>query len=422
MAWRSLLGIVAIVGIAWALSENRRRFPWRAVLAGLCLQGALAAFILGSSWGRSLFEGVQSLVLQLLDFAKEGGIVVFGALADPEKMGAAFGPADGFVLAITVTTTITMVAALSATLYHWGILQRIVQLFAVVMRRLMDVSGAESLASAANIFMGQTEAPVIVKPYIPSMTRSEILSVMTGGMATIAGSMLVVYVSFDVAGGSLAGHLLTASVLSAPGALMMAKIIAPETETPRTATGAAIAVERESVNAIDAACRGASDGIRLSLNVIGALIAFVGLVALANAILGFTIERVSGWFGNPVREGEALQLVMAALNYPFAWLIGIPTQDLWTVSGALGERVVLNELFGYLTIVDARDSMDPRSFTLASYALCGFANFGSIAIQIGGISALAPERRPDLARLGAKAMVAGLLTCYLTAALVGLWI
>lgn len=422
MAWRSLLGILVLIGLAWCLSEDRRRFPWRTVGAGLLLQAGLAAFILGSAWGRAVFEGAQTVVLQLLGFAKEGGILVFGALGDPEKMGQAFGPQDGFVLAITVTTTIVMVAALSSALYHWGLLQRIVQGFAWIMRRLMGVSGAESLASAANIFMGQTEAPVIVKPYLAAMTRSELMALMTGGMATIAGSVLVVYVSFDVAGGDLAGHLLTASVLSAPGALMMAKILTPETQTPQTASGANTRIERESVNTLDAICRGASDGMRLSLNVIGALIAFVGLVALANAALGGAVTTVAGWFGAEWTTSQPLQTALAVMNWPFAWIMGVPQPDLWIVSEALGERIVLNEFLGYLRIVDARETMDPRSFTLASYALCGFANFGSIAIQIGGISALAPERRGDLARLGTKAMIAGLLTCYLTASIVGLWI
>lgn len=422
MNLRSLLGILALIALAWAFSENRKKFPWRIALTGLGLQIALAFFILKTSFGRDVFDWGRLMALGLLDFAKEGGRLVFGALGDEAKMAEAFGPESGFVLAISVVTTIVLISALSAALYHWGLLQRVVGALAKIMKRIMGASGAETLSSVANVFMGQTEAPLLVKPYIPRLTRSELLALMTGGMATIAGSVLVVYVSLAPEGDDLAGHLLTASVLSAPGALMFAKILIPESETPETAPGATLSTEKTATNTIDAICAGASDGMKLSLNVIACLIAFVGIIALLNALVSSAIGSVASAFGRPIAEPVTIQDFMALCSLPFAWLMGVAHQDLWIVSKALGERIVLNEFLGYLRITESRDALDPRSFTIASYALCGFANFGSIAIQIGGISALAPDRRGDLANLGLRAMFAGLLACYLTASIVGLWI
>lgn len=278
------------------------------------------------------------------------------------------------------------------------------------MRRVMRTSGSESLAAAGNIFMGQTEAALLIKPYIARMTISELMALMTIGMATIASGVMIVYSQIGVD----AGHLLTASVLSAPGGLLFAKIMFPETDIPRTTEHSSAQVEERSVNSIDALCRGAAEGALLSINVIAMLIAFVAVVALANYLLG-ALQHLLG-----VEQALSLQALIGYANWPFARIIGIKTEDCLLIGQVLGERIVLNEFIGYLTLSQQKTALDPRSFTLATYALCGFANFSSIAIQIGGIGAIAPDRRSDLARLGLRAMVGGILACYLTAAIVGL--
>jgi CNT family concentrative nucleoside transporter len=278
------------------------------------------------------------------------------------------------------------------------------------MQRVMRTSGSESLAAAANIFMGQTEAPLVIKPYLRRMTQSELMALMIGGMATIAGGVLAAYVSFGIS----AGHLLTASVMSAPAALLIAKVMLPEKEVSETAAGASARIPRETTNGLDALCRGASDGIMLAINVMAMLIAFVAVVALVNVLL----EWVQSWFriARPVR----LETIFGWVNAPFAWLLSDPPKDCRALGEILGERIVLNEFIGYVSLSRKLDSLEPRSVMLATYALCGFANFSSIAIQIGGIGALVPERRGDLARLGLRAMVGGLLACYVTATIVGI--
>jgi CNT family concentrative nucleoside transporter len=410
----SLFGLVVLIALAWALSNNRRLFPWRTVLWGVGLQFLFAIFILNTGVGQGLFKGAQDVVSQLNVFAGEGAGMVFGKLADRTAMEGAFGPGNGVVFAILVTATIILISALSTLLYHWGVLQRVVASIAWVMQRAMKTSGSETLASASNIFLGQTEAALLIKPYIAKMTRSEIMALMTTGMATIATGVMVVYAGLD---GMSAGHILTASVMSAPAGLLIAKIMFPETEASETGERHHFGVERLSVNSIDALCRGASEGVALAINVLGMLIAFVAVVALLNALV--TWPQRSLGIASPVTIQEFLGWV----NAPFAWLIGVPAKDCGFIGQVLGERVVLNEFMGYLTLADHVKShpgeLDPRSVTLASYALCGFANFSSVAIQIGGIGALAPERRSDLARLGLRAMVGGLLACYLTSTVVG---
>ena len=410
----SLLGLVTLVALAWACSTNRRRFPWRTVLTGLGLQFILAVFILKTSIGEQVFTGAQNAFMRLLDCAEEGSRLVFGPLADGKLLDGTFGPGRGFIFVVVVTSTIILVSALSSLLYHYGILQRVVRAVAWVMQRVMRTSGSESLAAAANIFMGQTEAPLVIKPYLPRMTQSELLALMIGGMASIAGGVLAAYVGFNIS----AGHLLTASIMSAPASLMIAKVLMPETEVSETAAGASAKVPRQTTNGIEALCTGASEGMTLAINVMAMLIAFVAVVALANLLFGW----VQGWFftGTPLR----LETIVGWVNAPFAWLIGVPAQDCGTVGQILGKRIVLNEFSGYLDLGDQikAGTLQPRSITLTTYALCGFANFSSIAIQIGGIGALAPERRADLARLGVRAMIGGLIACYLTATIVGLLI
>lgn len=406
----SALGLVVLIGFAWACSMNRRRFPWRTVVAGLALQFAIAVFILNTSVGRGVFEAAQSCFTALLGCAAQGAELVFGPLAKVGLLNEKLGPGNGFIFFVTVSATIILVSALSSLLYHYGILQRVVRAAAWVMQRLLGVSGSESLAAAANIFMGQTEAPLVIKPYLNGMTVSELMALMVGGMATIAGGVLAAYVGFGIS----AGHLLTASVMSAPAALLVAKILLPECETSETASGAPAKVPRETHNGIEALCRGAGDGAMLAINVLAMLIAFVAVVALANLLLAWGQSLVG------IQQPVKLETIFGWLNAPFAWLMGIPTKDCVLVGQILGERIVLNEFVGYLTLSSQFEKLDPRSVTLTTYALCGFANFASIAIQIGGIGALAPERRKDLARLGLRAMLGGLIACYLTATVVGI--
>ncbi|MDE2643755.1 MAG: Na+ dependent nucleoside transporter domain protein [Verrucomicrobiota bacterium] len=405
----SLLGIVSFLGLAWGLSANRRRIPWRVVAWGMGLQLIIGLVVFRTPLGQGMFDAANVAIAKLNEFAGEGAKLVFGALGDGGKMQETFG--EGVIFAISIPATIIFVSALSSLLYHWRILPWVVIGIAWVMRRTMRTSGSETLATAANVFMGQTEAPLVVKPYLDGMTRSELMALMVGGMATIAGGVAAAYASLGID----PGHLLTASILSAPGTLVIAKLMFPEAEKSATADEACELPKSAAANSIDALCRGASDGMRLSINVIAMLIAFVALVYMANSILGwalswtawnFTIQEAVGW-----------------LNVPFAWLMGVPPDECVRVGAVLGERVVLNEFVGYLHLsgmMEGEGALSPRSSAIATYALCGFANFASVAIQIGGISTLAPGRRADLAKLGLRAMVGGLLACYLTATVAGL--
>ena len=408
----SLLGLLVFVGVAWGLSSNRKRFPWRAVLCGLGLQFLFGVLILKTTAGERVFDFCQRGVTKLIGFADEGSKMIFGPLANGDLLAEKLGPGNGFIFVITVTATIILVAALSSLLYHYGILQLVVRGTAWVMQRLMRTSGSESLAAAANIFMGQTEAPLVIRPYLPTMTRSEILALMTGGMATIAGGVLAAYVSFGIS----AGHLLTASVMSAPAALLIAKVMLPETEKSETAAGASAKIPRETTNGLDALCRGASEGMMLAINVMAMLIAFVAVVALANYLIGLGLRQF-GYTGS-----TPLQTLFGWVNAPFAWLMGVPWKDCSAIGSVLGERIVINEFIGYLSLSKMSATVEPRSYVLATYALCGFANFSSIAIQIGGIGSLAPTRRADLAKLGLRAMIGGLLASYLTATIAGILI
>jgi len=404
----SLLGLLRFIGVAWLLSTDRRRFPARIVVGALVLQLGIAFFTLRTGTGHDLVVLADRTFNKLLGFANQGSALVFGPLANTPLLEQHWGPGNGFLFAITITGTIILVSVLSSLLYHYGILQLVVRAIAWVMQRLMRVSGAESLAAAANIFLGQTEAPLVIKPYLPSMSRSELLAVMVGGMASIAGSVLAAYIGLGIS----AAHLLTASVMSAPASLMMAKILLPEDPRREIETETNLKMKSTSVNGVEAICEGASGGMKLAINVLAMLIAFVSLVALTNYVLSLPLRLAD------IHEPRPMQVVLGWLNAPFAWLIGVPWKDCLTVGTILGERIVLNEFIGYLSLSKA--GLEPRTTMLTTYALCGFANFSSIAIQIGGIGALAPERRVDLAQLGIKSMIGGLLACYSTAAIVGL--
>jgi len=413
----SLLGWAAMLLLAWGISYNRKAFPWRTVLWGLALQFTLALLILHTRGGREIFVFAGKAIQKLIEFSTYGTQFVFGPLADQTATGRVFGADHAVVFAILVTGTVVLVAALSSLFYHWGILQRVVRAAAWVMQRVMGTSGSETLSAAANIFMGQTEAPLVIRPYVARMTRSEIMTIMVCGMAHIAGGVAAVYASMGMHAGyeDTAGHLLTASVLNCPAALLIAKIMLPETEKSETAGTSPATVPRTTANSIDAICRGAGDGFYLSLNICAMLIAFIAIISLANYVFAFAQTHC----GVPLPV--TLQDVLGWINAPFAWLMGVPAQDCLSVGQILGERIVLNEFVGYLDLTShAKElALDPRSFMIATYALCGFANFSSIAIQVGGIGSLAPERRSEMANVGFRAMIGGLLAAYMTASLAG---
>jgi CNT family concentrative nucleoside transporter len=397
------------------MSSNRKLFPWRTVLWGIGLQLTFGILILKTSWGGLVFSFVGEAIQQLIRCSNAGTEFVFGPLGDHATMAAVF-PAKPLVFAVLVTGTIIIVSCLSSVLYHWGLLQRVVRGIAWVMQRAMGTSGSETLSAAANIFMGQTEAPLLIKPYVARMTRSELQCMMVGGMATIAGGVAAVYskLGADAGHANMAGHLLTASVMNAPAALLISKVLLPETEQSETHGSAPKDPPRTTVNSIDALCRGAGDGMMLSINVLAMLIGFMAFVALANYL--FALPQTFLGIAQPA----TLQNVFGWVNAPFAWLMGVPAKDCFAIGQVLGERVVLNEFIGYVSLTHPQTVLEPRSFAIATYALCGFANFSSIAIQVGGIGSLAPERRAEMAKLGVRAMAGGLLATYLSASVAGI--
>lgn len=429
----SFVGLAVLIGIAWVFSDDRRRFPVRLVLWGVALQFIFAVLTLGiPALGiggplRFIFEAANDGINATLDFTLEGSRFVFGDLLDTKKFG--------FIFAVQVVPTIIFIGSLMSVLYHLGVMQKITHFFAVIMQKTMKTSGAETLAGAANIFVGQTEAPLIIKPFVAGMTNSELLCVMVGGMANTAGGVMAAYVGLlrdrvpDIA-----GHLLTASILSAPAALLLTKVLMPEKTKPQTYGR----LPRESAisphaNVIDAAASGAAEGLSLALNVSAMLIAFVALMAMLNALLGQVghLIHFASWgeFLTPEalrvagREPTlSLQLILGWIFAPLAWLIGIPAHEVPLAGALLGEKTILNEFVAFIHLADLSQKMSDRTFILLSYGLSGFANFASIAIQIGGIAPLAPERRGDLARLGLKAVLGGTLASLMTATVVGVFL
>ena len=409
----SLIGFAAFIALAWGLSVRRQQFPWRTVLAGLSLQALIALIMIRpSAFSAWVYEQANTAAANLIYFAKQGTQLIFGPLAKREALLPVFGNNDAMVLAITICGTIILVAVISSLFYHLGVLQRIVRAIAWVMQRVMRTSGSESLCTSANVFMGQTEAPLVIQPYLKGMTKSELMTMMVGGMATIAGGVFAVYAGMGVE----AGHLLTASFMAAPTALYMAKILLPETQQSETADGADQKVQAETTNTLDAMCQGASDGMKLTLNVLAMLIGFTAAIALLN----YLIILPQNWIG--VNAPITFDQILGWLNAPFAWLMGVPWADCDAIGQALGKRIVFTEFIGYMEITSLKETLDPRSFTLATFAICGFANFASIAIQIGGIGSLAPERRADLASLGLRAMAGGILVGYTNACIAGLFL
>ena len=463
----ALIGFFAILAIAWALSTNRKAIKWRTVGWGLMLQIVIAILVLkgreiaaalsmialpleryGAAllfiglaivvgliakflppgptrravWGAFaafglylfltfnllayIFEKMKEVVNSLIGYTKIGAVFVFG------KLGDSADPSIGFIFATQVLPTIIFIASIFAVLYYIGVMQLVVTFFAKLMSRFMGASGAESTSVAASIFMGQTEAPLTIRPFLPEMTKSELMTIMTAGMAHISGGIMAAYVlvaKVDVI------HLLTAVIMTAPGAIMIAKMIVPETEQTTTGGDVEVVVPKQDVNVIDAAGRGAIEGLHLSLNVLGMLIAFIALVALVNGMFGY-VHGLVWWFP------QSLDIVLGWLFRPIAWAMGVSWKDTLTVGNLLGTRMVLNEFVAFVKLGEpgVGSSLDPRSFVITTYALCGFANFSSIAIQIGGIGSLAPTRRGDLARLGVRAMLAGTLANFLTATIAGM--
>ena len=399
-----LLGLIFILAVAYGLSVNRKRVRFSIVAWGLGLQILLAFLVLKTPFG-ALFRAIGAVVNRAMAYGEEGSIFVFGDLAKSD------GPA-GMVFAFQILPLIIFVSALFAVLYHIGIMQWVVKGIAVVMQRVMGASGAESLNVAANIFMGQSEAPLTIRPYLDRLTTSELMTVMTGGMATISGALLIAYVRI---GDVPVEHLLTAVVMTAPACVMLAKVMVPETEEPETLGSIPASAEQTSVNVIDAAARGTSEGLYLALNVGAMLIAFIALIAFANGLLGWIGELPGmGW------APGSLQQIFGVVFAPVAWLLGVPWIDAPTIGNLLGTRMVLNEFVAYAQLGPIKESLDPKSFLVASYALCGFANLGSIGIQVGGVGSLIPERRSELAKLGFRAMLAGTLANFMTACIAGL--
>ena len=430
---RSLFGLLVLALVAWLLSTDRKIVHWRVVIWGMALQMIFAVFILKTPVGGFVFDGLNQLVMALLGFTVEGARFLFGNLvwdnvpvgvgpAGPAGQGV-FRPTDGQVantgalFAFNVLPTIIFFSSLMTVLYHLGIMQVVVKAFAWIMHRTMRTSGAETLSAAGNIFVGQTEAPLLIKPFIERMTRSEIMAVMTGGFATVAGGVLAAYVGMLVGFfPDIAGHLMAASVMSAPAALVVAKLMHPETGNPATSGTLDLKVERPDPNVIGAAARGASEGLYLALNVGAMLLAFVALV--------FMFDGILGWLGGLVgADGLSLQLILGWLLSPVAWIMGVAWVDAVEVGALLGMRTALNEFFAYLQLaatLGQGTDLQPRSIVIVTYALAGFANFSSIAIQIGGIGGIAPSRKNDLAEIGLRAMIGGTIAAFMTATVAGM--
>lgn len=425
---RGLLGVALLALAAWGLSTNRKRIPWRVVLWGLALQFVFAVVILRTPIGAGVFQAANQAVLAVVGFTLEGARFLFGDLVQNTVPVGTVSPGGGdFVdggqqvartgafVAFNVLPTIIFLASLVTILYHLGAMQRLVGGIAWVMRRTMGTSGAETLSAAGNIFVGQTEAPLLIKPFVDGMTRSELMAVMTGGFATVAGGVMAAYAGMLVGFfPDIAGHLMAASVMSAPAALVVAKLMVPESETPETAGGLKSQVERPDVNVIEAAARGAGEGLHLALNVGAMLLAFLALIALVNGMLG--------WAGALVGfDGLTLEGILGAVLAPVAWVMGVPWEDAAAVGSLMGLKTVATEFVAYLGLAGemSEGGLSARSATIAAYALSGFANFSSIAIQIGGIGGIAPRRRKDLSKLGLRAMVGGSIAAFMTAAIAG---
>jgi len=426
---RGVIGIVSLLGIAYFFSSDRSKINWALVAKGMGIQIFLAALVIYVKPVEKAFEFVSSFFVAILAFSAEGAAFLFGDLVTNI-------PQFGYIFAFQILPTIIFFSAVSAILFYLGILQKIVGVFAKGMSKFMGLSGPESLAAAGNIFLGQTESPFLVKPYLEKMTRSEIMALMTGGMATIAGGVFAAYVGMLGAGDPeksllVAKHLLIASILSAPAAIVAAKILVPETTPEKVNQEMNIPKDKIGANILDAIANGTTDGLKLAVNVAAMLLVFLALKAMGNGILdlfcnfnaGGSISSINQMLESAT-DGQftkvSLEVIFGVLFAPIAWLLGTPTQDLFMVGQLLGEKTVVNEFVAYTSLQGMMDGLQPKSFLIATYALCGFSNFSSIGIQIGGIGALAPGQRLTLSELGIKALIGGTIACFLTATVAGM--
>lgn len=404
-----LLGIVLILGVSFLMSNNRKAINYRTVGVGLLLQVALAVFILKTETGQATFQWLGDSINTLLGQADKGAQFVFGSLVDRKLMTQAFGAGNDYIFFFKVVPTIIFVSVLVNMFYHLGVLQRVVSTMGKGVHWLMGVSGAEALSNVASTFVGQVEAQIMIKPYLKNMTNSELMASMTGSFACIAGGVMAVYISLGVP----AAYLLAASLMAAPGALVISKIMFPETEKSETQGMVKMEITKTHANLVDAIAAGASEGLKVGLNVIAMLIGFIALIALVDLGLG----QIGNWINLPELS---MNLILGKVFSVFAFAMGVPSQDVEVAGALMGKKMVVNEFVAYLDMVKLKDTLDPKTIAITSFALCGFANFSSVAIQIGGIGELAPSRRSDLAKLGFKALIAGTLASYLSATLAGL--
>ncbi|MCB0284515.1 MAG: NupC/NupG family nucleoside CNT transporter [Calditrichaeota bacterium] len=423
-------GLAVLISIAFVFSNNKKNIRWQQVSIGIAMQIAFAVFVIMTPWGAEVFNFVGNIFVKIISFTNEGSAFVFGTLSNQAEFDKAFpetmqNMGKGFLFAFQVLPTIIFFSSLMSILYHLGVMQKIVQGMAWVMAKLLKVSGAESISVAANVFIGQTEAPLVVRPYVEPMTKSELLTLMVGGMATIAGGVLAAYVG--LLGGTdplqqvfYAKHLLSASIMAAPATIVIAKILVPETETSQTMGEVKVNVEKTASNTIEAAATGAADGLKLALNVAGMLLAFIALIAMLNFIISAIVTDLFGittTAGTPV----TLETILGYVLSPIAWIIGVPWSDAINVGSLIGQKVVLNEFIAYLSLAQTipQGILSEKAIIISTYALCGFANFSSIAIQIGGIGGIAPGRRSDIAKFGLRAVLGGTLATFMTATIAG---
>jgi CNT family concentrative nucleoside transporter len=404
-----LLGIVLILGVSFLMSNNRKAINYRTVGVGLLIQVGLAVFILKTEVGQATFQWLGDSINTLLGQADKGAQFVFGSLVDRKLMSQAFGAGNDYIFFFKVVPTIIFVAVLVNMFYHLGVLQRVVSTMGKGVHWLMGVSGAEALSNVASTFVGQVEAQIMIKPYLKNMTNSELMASMTGSFACIAGGVMAVYISLGVP----AAYLLAASLMAAPGALVISKIMFPETEKSETEGMVKMDIIKTHANLVDAIAAGASEGLKVGLNVIAMLIGFIALIALVDLGLG----HIGAWINMP---SLSMNLILGKVFSVFAFAMGVPAQDVEVAGALMGKKMVVNEFVAYLDMVHLKATLDPKTIAITSFALCGFANFSSVAIQIGGIGELAPTRRSDLAKLGFKALIAGTLASYLSATLAGL--
>jgi CNT family concentrative nucleoside transporter len=416
-----LIGIVLIFGIAFLMSNNRKAINYRLVLSGIAIQLSLAVFILKIPLGKTIFSWIGDAVTKILNFSQKGAEFVFGPLVNSENMGKAFGSGNEFIFFFNIIPTIIFVAVLVSVAYYLGIMQRLVKFIAMIVYKLMGVSGSEALSNVASAFVGQVEAQIMIKPYLKGMTMSELLASMTGSMACIAGGVMAVYIAMGVQ----AEYLIAASLMAAPAALVISKIVWPETEISETKGTVSLEIKKTNANLVDAISHGASDGLKVGLNVVAMLIGFIAIIALVDFVLGkiglgLNSLGMSLSFIGINLQTLSLNQILGTVFSVFAYAMGVPGKDIQVAGSLMGTKMVINEFVAYLDLAKIKETLDPKTILITSFALCGFANFSSIAIQVGGIGELSPERRTDLAKLGMRALICGTLASYLSATIAGI--